>query len=93
MGKKLHERRERDDMQLALLRTSLANRRTLLTYCNASIAMCLTGVGFLKLMEHAVYTALGSVLLVLSPLTLGLGLYDFFLTRKLIQKEKEDARV
>ena len=43
------EKRSVENLVLAIVRTELANRRTLLSYLNTSIALLVSGVGLLRL--------------------------------------------
>ncbi|WP_339745289.1 DUF202 domain-containing protein [uncultured Maricaulis sp.] len=90
----LKQKREIDGVQLALLRTELANRRTLLSYIKTALGLAVTGLGLLHFTEaQSIYAWIGALLLVVAVLTVGVGLIDYLRTKAKIQREKLDAEV
>ncbi|MCP5380943.1 MAG: DUF202 domain-containing protein [Kordiimonadaceae bacterium] len=88
------EKRNIDAMLLALLRTELANRRTLLAYIKTSLGTGITAIGLLKFTEEqSIYALLGLILVPVSFIILGLGITDYIKTKKKIEDEKKDAEV
>ena len=85
------ERRSVENLVLAIVRTELANRRTLLSYLNTSIALFVSGVGLLKLSgsQWLEWTGIG-----LMPISLAvaiIGIFDYRVLRRSIEAEKEQA--
>lgn len=90
----LEQKREIDGVQLALLRTELANRRTLLSYIKTALGLAVTGLGLLRFTEaQSIYAWIGVLLLVVAFLTVGAGVIDYLRTKAKIQFEKLDAEV
>lgn len=90
----LEQKREIDGVQLALLRTELANRRTLLSYIKTALGLTVTGLGLLRFTQaQSVYAWTGAGLLVVAIVTVGIGLIDYLRTKAKIQSEKLDAEV
>ncbi|MEZ5756605.1 MAG: DUF202 domain-containing protein [Emcibacteraceae bacterium] len=91
---RIGEKRNIDAMLLALLRTELANRRTLLAYIKTALGTAITAIGLLKFTEEqSVYAMLGLILVPVSFIVLGVGITDYLLTKKKIENEKKDAEV
>ncbi len=90
----INEKRNIDSMLLALLRTELANRRTLLAYTKTALGTGITALGLLKFSEEqSLFELVGMVMIPLSFIILAFGVVDFMITRKKIKTEKEDAQV
>lgn len=90
----LSERRAVDSVVLALLRTEMANRRTLLAYVKTALGIAVTGFGLIHFTEtQSVYATAGIALLPVSLGVLIVGAIDFIRTRRKIQSEKVDAGV
>jgi putative membrane protein len=71
--------------KLAVIRTVLANERTLLSYLRTSLGCLIGGAGLIKFFTHPLYVIGGSVLIVFSAVWLLVGIRRFWKTRKLIQ--------
>ena len=90
----LNERRAVDSVVLALLRTEMANRRTLLAYVKTALGIAVTGFGLIRFTEpQSAYASAGMALLPVSVGVLIVGAIDFIRTRRKIQSEKLDAGV
>ena len=90
----LEEKREIDTILLALLRTELSNRRTLLAYIKTALGVAVTGFGLLKWTEAgSIYAIIGLACIPLSFVILIGGIADFMFTRTKIEDEKKDAGV
>ncbi len=63
---------------LAADRTVLANERTLLSYVRTFIAFIASGIGIVKLFEQPYFIGIGTIMVVISPIFLTVGLYRFF---------------
>ncbi len=90
----LNERRAVDSVVLALLRTELANRRTLLAYVKTALGIAVTGLALIRFTAaQSAYEIAGMALLPVSLVVLIVGAVDFVRTRRKIQSEKLDAEV
>lgn len=90
----LNERRAVDSVLLALLRTEMANRRTLLAYVKTALGIAVTGLALIRFTEaQSAYAIAGMALLPVSLVVLVVGAMDFIRTRRKIQAEKLDAEV
>lgn len=90
----VNEKRNIDSVILALLRTELANRRTLLAYIKTSLGIAITALGLLKFSEEqSSFSLIGMILIPISLLILVIGFIDYFITKHKIELEKEDAEV
>ena len=90
----LTERRAVDSVQLALLRTEMANRRTLLAYVKTALGIAVTGFALIRFTEaQSVFAIAGAVMLPVSLVVLILGATDFIRTKRKIEFEKVDAGV
>jgi putative membrane protein len=78
---------------LALDRTSLANKRTFLSYTRTSIALVAIGLAFIKLIHHPFFEKGGCALIGFGIVVLFIGLREFIQNsirfNKLIEKEKD----
>ena len=90
----LSERRAVDSFVLALLRTELANRRTLLAYLKTALGIAVTGFALIHFTEtQSVFAIVGAAMLPVSLIVLIAGAIDFLRTKRKIQAEKLDAEV
>ncbi|OBQ51910.1 DUF202 domain-containing protein [Halodesulfovibrio spirochaetisodalis] len=79
-----------ETFNLAVLRTELANRRTLLAFAKTSIGLAISAAGLLKFSnEGSVYELCGVALLVAAFVVLIWGVEDYRRSSKLILQEKE----
>ena len=74
---------------LSIERTKMANRRTLLAYVRSVVGLIVAGAGLMEFIDSAVWMAIGIGCIVLAPIILIFGLYDYFHMKKLIQMEKD----
>ena len=74
---------------LSIERTKMANRRTLLAYIRSAGGLIVAGAGLMKFINSTVWIAVGIGCIVLAPITLIFGIYDYFHIKKLILMEKE----
>jgi len=75
--------------ELSLERTKLANRRTLLAYIRSSVAVLVAGAGLLKFIQVSAWVCIGWICIILAPILLIAGIYDYNRECKLIKKEAE----
>ncbi len=87
------ERRSVDNLVLAIVRTELANRRTLLSYLNTAIALFVSGAGLLKLSAIYWLEWIGILLMPLSFVAAIIGVLDYRMLRRSINAEKARAEV
>ncbi len=73
---------------LALERTVLASERTLLAYIRTAIGTFASGVGMLKLIESTVFTVIGYIFIVISPLAIIIGIINYLSVRRLLKIKK-----
>ena len=85
------EKRSVENLVLAIVRTELANRRTLLSYLNTSIALLVSGAGLLRLSGSNWLETVGIVLMPVSMLVAFVGVVDFVVLRRSIEAEKARA--
>lgn len=71
---------------LAIERTKLANERTFLSYFRTSLFIFVSGVTILKIKELQPLIHMSYVLLVFSPILLGIGLYRYIKVKKDLAK-------
>ena len=69
---------------LAVDRTALANERTLLAYARTALAFAAGGAGLIKIWPLTVIIVFGSILITIGVITLIIGMYRFFKTRKMM---------
>ena len=72
--------------KLAIERTKLANERTFLAYFRTAIFFLGSGLSILHIEFFDPVNFLGWLLIGMSPLLLGIGLYRLRYTRKVIRK-------
>lgn len=76
---------------LAVHRTELANRRTLMAYIKTSFALAGSAIAILKLLDDSFLEIVGWILLPLALLTLLIGVADYHRVKKSINEEKHDG--
>ncbi|WP_298936729.1 DUF202 domain-containing protein [uncultured Ruegeria sp.] len=87
-------RREIDNMVLSVVRTELANRRTLLAYVKTALGLAIAGLGLLHFYEaQSMQVGIGLLAFPVSGLVLVLGGLDYLRTKRLIEAEKRDSGV
>lgn len=88
----LDERRATDSAVLAVLRTELANRRTLLAYVKTFIGLLASGLAVLHFIDEGlVYRVVGVLLVVSSGFALLLGALYYRRTKREIEAERLDC--
>ncbi|WP_136661217.1 DUF202 domain-containing protein [Nitratireductor sp. XY-223] len=87
----MRERRSVENLVLAIVRTELANRRTLLSYLNTSIALFVSGAGLLKLSGSQWLEWVGIALMPISVAVAVIGIVDYRILRRSIEAEKQRA--
>ena len=85
------ERRNVDTFKLAVHRTELANRRTLMAYIRTAIGLTAASIALIKLVEDGWLTYLGWALLPLAVMCVLIGMDDYHRVRKSINEEKRDG--
>lgn len=84
----------RENAKLAILRTELSNRRTLLAYLKSSLGIALTGLGLIKFTHtESIFTTLGFVLFPIALIVMLIGIADYLYIRKRIMQEKESENL
>ena len=73
---------------LSIERTILANRRTLLAYIRSAISLIVAGAGLIKFINDTVWVTIGIICIILAPITLICGIFDYFYVKKIINVEK-----
>jgi putative membrane protein len=71
---------------LALVRTKLANERTLLAYFRTFIVLLSSGVAILKLELLSEIRSIGILLLIITPILFLIGLFRFLYVKKKINR-------
>ena len=87
----VREKRSVENLVLAIVRTELANRRTLLSYLNTSIALFVSGAGLLKLSGSLWLEWIGILLMPVSMVVAAIGVIDYAVLRRSIENERERA--
>lgn len=85
------EARSVENLVLAITRTDLANRRTLLSYLNTAIALFVSGAGLLKLSGDAWLEGLGILFMTVSVIVAVIGIVDYRIQRRSIMAERVSA--
>lgn len=85
------EKRSVENLVLAIVRTELANRRTLLSYLNTSIALLVSGAGLLRLSGNNWLEMIGIALMPISVIVAIVGVFDYVILRRSIDAEKARA--
>ncbi|MCC3305944.1 DUF202 domain-containing protein [Sneathiella sp. HT1-7] len=85
------DRRNVDTFKLAVHRTELANRRTLMAYFRTAIGLTAASIALLKLLEDGWLTYLGWALLPIALICLLIGVDDYHRVKKSINDEKRDG--
>ncbi len=75
--------------QLAVLRTELSNSTTLLSHTQASIALMLSGLAFLKLFDLFIFDLCGLFFLLSAIGVFVRGVFLYRRTKKAIEGERE----
>lgn len=75
--------------ELSIERTKMANRRTLLAYIRSTVGLLVAGAGLMKFINSSVWIVIGVACIILAPITLVFGIYDYFRMKKLIQLEND----
>lgn len=75
--------------ELSIQRTKLANHRTFLAYFRTAVALIVAGAGLMKFIQNDIWFSIGVACIVLTPIVLVFGIFDYFSTKKLIQQEAE----
>jgi len=83
------EERSVENLVLAVARTELANRRTLLAYLNTGIALFVSGAGLLKLGESTWFETLGIIFMPVSVIVAVIGIVDYRILRRDIEQERQ----
>ncbi len=76
--------------QLAIERTLLANERTFLAYFRTSVVFLSSGLAVLSMEIFTEIRHISALLLTLSPLVLGFGLWRLLKVRRQILRHRED---
>ncbi len=85
------EARSVENLVLAIARTDLANRRTLLSYLNTAIALFVSGAGLLKLSGDSWFEGLGIAFMPISVIVAVIGVIDYRIQRRAIAAERAEA--
>jgi uncharacterized membrane protein YidH (DUF202 family) len=83
------EERSVENLVLAVARTELANRRTLLAYLNTGIALFVSGAGLLKLGDSMWLETLGIIFMPASLIVVAIGIVDYRILRRDIEQERQ----
>lgn len=75
--------------KLSIERTLLANRRTLLAYIKSAIGLIVSGAGLMNFIDNPIWVAIGVICVILTPVTIILGIIDFVHVSRLIKRESE----
>ena len=73
--------------ELAMERTRMANRRTLLAYIRSAVGFIVAGAGLLKFIQDPIWIYIGIICIILAPITIIAGIIDYRRVNKLIEKE------
>lgn len=87
------EARSVENLVLAITRTDLANRRTLLSYLNTAIALFVSGAGLLKLSGAVLLEGLGILFMTVSVIVAVIGIVDYRIQRRSIMAERASVDV
>ena len=94
MTNDLNEIRQQDSVRLALLRTELSNRRTLLAYIKTALWLLISGLGIHHVKEQNVWMLGFALFLVLAAVaTLCYGIWDHRKSARIIAKERDESKV
>ncbi|MEM6463725.1 MAG: DUF202 domain-containing protein [Pseudomonadota bacterium] len=89
----VRERRAVENLVLAIVRTELANRRTLLSYLKTAIALFVSGAALLRLSGSNWLETIGLVLMPVSVIVVVVGIVDYVVLRRSIEAEKVKAAI
>lgn len=85
----MSEKSDKATFQLAVMRTELSNSATLLSHTQASIALMISGLAFMKLLDsYLVFDLCGWFFIILAIGTLSRGILLYRKTKKRIENEK-----
>ena len=76
-------------VELALERTRLSNRRTLLAYMRSFVALIVAGAGLLKFIQSPAWVIIGWACIIVSPVVMIYGVIDFKKVASLIDREEK----
>ncbi|MBF0315864.1 MAG: DUF202 domain-containing protein [Oligoflexia bacterium] len=71
---------------LAVDRTILANKRTLLSYIRTAMAFFISGVTAIRFIETSWIIVVGCIFVIISIIILFFGIYDFYKYQKNVQE-------
>lgn len=77
---------------LAIERTKLANERTFLSYFRTALFILVSGVTILKIEELHPLLPMGYILVVLSPILLGIGLYRYIKVKRDLNQHSQSEK-
>ena len=83
-----NEARSVENLVLAITRTDLANRRTLLSYLKTAIGLFVSGAALLRLSGDSRLELMGLVFMPLSLVVVVIGIVDYRIQRRNIMAEK-----
>lgn len=86
-----NEARSVENLVLAITRTDLANRRTLLSYLKTAIGLFVSGAALLRLSGDSRLELMGLVFMPLSLVVVVIGIVDYRIQRRNIMAEKAIA--
>ncbi len=86
-----NEARSVENLVLAITRTDLANRRTLLSYLKTAIGLFVSGAALLRLSDDSRLELMGLVFMPLSLVVVVIGIVDYRIQRRNIMAEKAIA--
>lgn len=82
--------RERATLELAVIRTELANSRTFMSYTLAAITLLVSGIAFMKLFEYSLFLYICCWLFIIAAVGLFTrGVFLYRKTKRLIEKQKQ----
>lgn len=85
----MSEKSDQATFHLAVMRTELSNSATLLSHTQASIALMISGLAFMKLLDsYLFFDFCGWFFIILSISTLSRGIFLYRKTKKRIENEK-----
>ena len=74
---------------MAYERTSLANSQTFLSYTRTAVAIFAAGIGMFEFVENRTIVLIGIVFMCVSPIMMGVGIFQYVRTRIKIRKSVE----
>ena len=92
--KDINDIRQQDSVRLALLRTELSNRRTLLAYIKTALWLLISGIGIQHVKEQNHWMVGFAMVLVLAAVvTLCYGVWDHRRSCRIIAEERDESQV